>query len=254
MGRVYIVASGKGGTGKTTVCAGVSCALAALGKKVLVVDADAGLKNLDIALGMSDRAVMSFADVLAGRASLISAAAAHPSFSRLFLLTAPAGASITESELSLIPVLLSEARRVYDFVFIDCPAGIGGMIPFFSKSSDSGIVVCTPDAASLRGAERMVSELSLFGLDDLRLVINRIRPALIRRKGAFNLDDVIDSVRAPLVGIIPEDERVIISSNTGQAVLPDRHNGAAQAYSNIAKRLCGASVPLMKIKKIRIKT
>ena len=243
MGRVIVITSGKGGTGKTTLTGGIGAALSRLGKRVLCLDADVGLRNLDIALGMADAALMDFSDVMAGRCPLARAAAPHPGLDGLFLLTAPLTLPPDFAGEEGFRALLEEARQEYDWVLIDAPAGLGPGFRLAACGADRAIVTATSDSASLRDAQRTVSELGR--LAPIHLVVNRVRGRLLRRLGT-NIDDAMDAVGLPLLGLVPEDIQVVLASNSGQALCQVTEKGAAKAYSNIARRLEGEAVPLMR--------
>lgn len=244
MGTVIAVTSGKGGTGKTSVTGGVAACLARLGKQVLCIDMDIGLRNLDISLGMSDRALMDFTDVAEGRCPLSRAAVTHPDLPGLALLTAP---------MSLPPLLtrasvrgmLRTARERYDYILIDSPAGLGEGFRLAICGADRAIVVATNDASSLRDAQRVVSEL--YRIPQVHLVMNRVQPKLLR-KLRTTIDDAMDAAGLPLIGVVPEDSRVMLAANMGQPLILGGRQGAANAFLNIAKRLDGLRVPIMRIR------
>ena len=231
MGTVIVVTSGKGGTGKTSLTGGVASCLAALGRQVLCIDMDIGLRNLDISLGMTDRALMDFTDVLEGRCSLERAAVEHPP-------PHPLG------ESSMLD-LLRQARERFDYVLIDSPAGLGSGFRLASCGADRAVVVSTNDSSALRDAQRTVTELGR-SIDTIHLVMNRIQPKLMRRLRT-TIDDAMDAAGLPLLGVVPEDAQVILAANTSQPLILTSRKGAALAYLNIAKRLLGERVPLMKI-------
>ena len=246
MGTVITVTSGKGGTGKTTVTGGVASCLARLGKTVLCIDMDIGLRNLDISLGLSDRALMDFADVALGNCPLARAAVSHPDLPNLSLLTAPMRLPPHVTAGS-IRALLRTARDRYDYIFIDCPAG-AGLGPGFQLATcgaDRALVVATNDASSLRDAQRAVEEL--YRLRQVHLVMNRIQPKLLRELRT-TIDDAMDAAGLPLIGVIPEDRRVILAANMGRPLILEGRRGAANACLNIAKRIEGYRVPIMRIR------
>ena len=243
MGSAIVITSGKGGTGKTTLTGGIGAALSRLGKRVLCLDADVGLRNLDIALGMADAALMDFSDVMAGRCPLKRAAAPHPGLEGLFLLTAPLTLPPDFSGEEGFRALLDEARQAFDWVLIDAPAGLGPGFRLAASGADRAIVTATSDSASLRDAQRTVSELGR--VTPIHLVVNRVRGRLLRRLGT-NLDDAMDAVGLPLLGLVPEDLQVVLAADSGQALCQVTEKGAAKAYSNIARRLEGEDVPLMR--------
>ena len=244
MGTVITVTSGKGGTGKTTVTGGVASCLARLGKNVLCIDMDIGLRNLDISLGLSDRALMDFADVALGNCPLARAAVSHPDLPNLSLLTAPMRLPPHVTAGS-IRALLRTARDRYDYIFIDCPAGLGPGFQLATCGADRARVVATNDASSLRDAQRAVEEL--YRLCQVHLVMNRIQPKLLRELRT-TIDDAMDAAGLPLIGVIPEDRRVILAANMGRPLILEGRRGAANACLNIAKRIEGYRVPIMRIR------
>lgn len=244
MGTVITVTSGKGGTGKTTVTGGVASCLARLGKTVLCIDMDIGLRNLDISLGLSDRALMDFADVALGNCPLARAAVSHPDLPNLSLLTAPMRLPPHVTAGS-IRALLRTARDRYDYIFIDCPAGLGPGFQLATCGADRALVVATNDASSLRDAQRAVEEL--YHLRQVHLVMNRIQPKLLRELRT-TIDDAMDAAGLPLIGVIPEDRRVILAANMGRPLILEGRRGAANACLNVAKRIEGYRVPIMRIR------
>ncbi len=246
MSTAIAITSGKGGTGKTSLTGGVASCLAALGRRVLCVDMDVGLRNLDLTLGMSDRALMDFTDVLSGRTTLEKAAVPHPVIKGLYLLTAPLTMPrdlITEEGLRSF---LATAKTQYDYILMDAPAGLGGGFRMSVCGADRAIVVSTTDASALRDAQRTVGELSR-SLEHLHLVVNRIQPKLLRQLHT-TIDDAMDTAGLPLLGIVPEDPQVMLAANRGEPLILMARYGAARAYLNIARRLEGERVPLMRLR------
>ena len=235
MGTAIVVTSGKGGTGKTSITGGVAGSLARLGHSVPCIDMDIGLRNLDISLGLSDRALMDFSDVAEGRCPLVRAAVNHPDLPGLALLTAPMTLSPALTE-EAVRRMLDTARSLYDYVLIDSPAGLG---------AGRAIVVSTNDASSLRDAQRTVGELDF--LRQIHLVMNRIQPKLLRQLRT-TIDDAMDTAGLPLLGVVPEDPQVMLSANLGRPLILGGRQGAANACLNIAKRLEGRRVPIMRIR------
>ena len=244
MGTVSAITSGKGGTGKTSITGGVAASLALMGRRVLCIDMDVGLRNLDISLGLNDRAMMDFADVALGRCPLARAAVEHPDIKGLSLLTAPMTlpASLTPDK---VRALLKEARTGYDHILIDSPAGLGTGFRLATCGVDRAIVVSTNDAASLRDAQRTVAELEELRL--IHLVMNRIQTKLLR-KLRTTIDDAMDAAGLPLIGVVPEDPQVILCANLGRPLATQSRRGAALACWNIARRLEGHRVPIMRIR------
>jgi len=244
MGTVIAVTSGKGGTGKTSIVGGVAASLALMGRKVLCIDMDVGLRNLDISLGLSDRALMDFSDVALGRCSLGRAAVEHPDLPGLSLLSAPMTMppSLT---LEKVGALLDEARGLYDYILIDSPAGLGPGFQLAARNADRAIVIATNDASSLRDAQRTVEELDY--LKTVHLVMNRIQTKLLR-KLRTTIDDAMNAAGLPLIGVVPEDSQVILCANLGRPLTTRGRRGAALACWNIAQRLEGRRVPIMRIR------
>ena len=246
-GQCVAVVSGKGGTGKTSFTAGAGSALAQLGQKVLCVDCDVALRNLDLALGLTDRAIMDFTDVAQERCSLDMAAVEHPDIPGLFLLTAPTrsrGRPVSEEQMA---AMLNTARERFDYCFLDAPAGLDSGFQLATCAADRCVVVATADASSLRDAQHTVMELHRFPTGRLHLVVNRVRKKMLRSMHA-TMDDAIDRAGLPLIGVIPEDDALPLSLNKGVPLLLSGSQGAAAAYRNIAKRLQGQKVPLLRIR------
>lgn len=246
MATSIVITSGKGGTGKTSLTGGVASCLAALGHRVLCVDMDIGLRNLDLSLGLSDRAFMDFTDVLQGRCTLERAAVAHPAIGGLFLLTAPI--SLPDAPLSeeAMRALVHQAKERFDYVLMDSPAGLGEGFRLACCAADRAIVVCTSDASALRDAQRTVTLLR-ERIGRIHLVVNRVQPKLLRRLQT-TIDDAMDTAGLPLLGVVPEDPAVMLCANRGQPLILEASRGAAIAYLNIAKRLLGQRVALMRIR------
>ena len=244
MGTVIAITSGKGGTGKTSITSGVAASLALMDRQVLCVDMDIGLRNLDISLGLNDRALMDFSDVALGRCPLTRAVVEHPNLKGLSLLTAPMSlpASLTPEK---VRNLLQEARPNYDYILIDSPAGLGPGFRLATCGVDRAIVIATNDASSLRDAQRTVAELE--HLRTIHLVMNRIQTKLLR-KLRTTIDDAMDAAGLPLIGVVPEDPQVILCANLGQPLTTRGRRGAALACWNIAQRLEGKRIPIMRIR------
>ena len=244
MGTVIAITSGKGGTGKTSIAGGVASWLALSGRTVLCIDMDIGLRNLDISLGLNDRALMDFSGVALGRCPLARAAVEHPTLKGLWLLTAPMSLppSLTPEK---VRVLLDAARPMYDYILIDSPAGLGKGFRLATCGADRAVVVSTNDASSLRDAQRTVAELD--HIKQVHLVMNRIQTKLLRRLRA-TIDDAMNAAGLPLIGVVPEDPQVILCANLGQPLTTQGKKGAALACWNIAQRLEGQRVPIMRIR------
>lgn len=245
MGKIIAVVSGKGGTGKTTFTANTGIALAAMGYRTLCLDCDIMLRNLDLALGLSDQAMMDFCDVIAGRCTLEEAVVTHPNYPALQMLTAPTMYEMANISRGQLAKLMDQIREQYDYCLIDSSAGLGLGFQIATTFADSAVVITTTDASALRDAQRTVMELNHFPTGRLHLVVCRVERKMLRSLHT-TIDDAIDTAGLPLLGVVPEDSDVPYTLNRG---LPLREHNyyAARAYENIAKRLTGQKIPLMKI-------
>ena len=242
MGELIAVLSGKGGTGKTTVCAGMAEALALSGQSVLCIDCDVGLRNLDIALGLSDRESLSFVDVYQGTYSL-EQATRHPVYPKLAFLTAPINCRADEINEEAFSTLLAQARKKFDYIFLDAPAGIERGFDLAAKYAERIVLVTGADPAAIRDAERAGQLLELMGKTNVRLVVNRINQKMASAMGV-TVDDVMDQSGLPLLGLVPEDPNVVLAAAFKQPILGYTCKGAAAACQRIAKRIQGYSVPV----------
>lgn len=247
MNQVLAVVSGKGGTGKTTVCAGVAICLAEAGRRVLCIDADVGLRNLDISLGLAEEPAVCFTDVMRGTYSL-SKAAVHPMYGNLHFLTAPVTEDPEQLEQELFCQMLQRIRSEYDWCLIDAPAGVGAAFRMAVAWADQAMVVTGSDPGALRDGARTAQIMETISSVKPRLVVNRIRRSFFR-KTSFTIDDCMDSIGLPLLGIIPEDAAVPLAAAKGMTLrqIPASSKSALTACSKIADRLMGKKAPLMKL-------
>lgn len=247
MGIAIVVASGKGGTGKTSTSAGVGCALALQHHKTLCLDGDIGLRNLDIALGMTDRTAMDFTDVIRGNCSLDDAVVRHPRIPYLYFLNAPVGLEENNIAKSAMKRLLQEIKRKFDYCIIDAPAGLGIGFQLAACGADRAIVVTTTDPSALRDAQHTVMELSDYPLSSTHLVVNRVQKRMLKKLHR-SIDDAMDVAGLPLIGVVPEDKDIQLALNYEMPLMLYTRTGAAAAFNNIAHRICGEKRPLMKIR------
>lgn len=245
MGEILAFVSGKGGTGKTSVCAGIASCLAAEGFRVLCIDCDLGLRNLDIALGMTDLAAIPFTDVMRGQYS-VQHIPEHASITGLFLLTAPISPDALSFSGGEFREMAGQLREHYDYCLIDAPAGVGDVFSIVCSAADRIIVVSGSDPASLRDAASVGMLLNDRPSGAVRLVINRVSPRLLRRMN-ITLDDVMDEAGLPLLGIVPEDSSVPLSASNGTPLVLHTGKGAARACLNLSRRIRGLPVPLLRI-------
>lgn len=243
MGELLAVLSGKGGTGKTSVCAGVATALADAGKRVLCIDCDVGLRNLDISLGMSDGGALSFLDVIGGDYTL-EQAARHPDYPGLQFLTAPLNCPVEEIEVQSFCDFLRQARSQFDYIFLDAPAGVDAGFRLVSAAAERFLLVTGAGPAAVRDAARVGDLLELMGKRDVKLVVNRVDKAMLGTV-RLTIDDVMDNAGLPLIGVVLEDSHVTLAAAFGKPILRySRNCPAAKAYRNIAKRLQGYHQPI----------
>ncbi len=242
MGELIAILSGKGGTGKTSVCAGVATALAQRGEQVLCIDCDVGLRNLDISLGIDQLPVLSFVDMYQDGYSL-EFAAKHPVFPNLSFLTAPVGCSADSIDTHAFSKLLQQARKRYTYIFLDAAAGIEAGFRLAARYADRVILVTGADPASIRDANRAGQVLELMGKRNVRLVVNRINKKMVEATGS-TVDDIMDQAGLPLLGVVPEDSNVVLAAAFRQPLLGYTGKGAAAACHRIARRIQGRSVPI----------
>ena len=244
--RIILICSGKGGVGKTTLTANLGIALARLGSRTAVLDADFGLRNLDLLLGLENRIVYTAQEVLAGTCRLEQALVKHKQEPNLSLL--PAGNPrmlewLTPEDMKRIVALLAERS---DFVLIDCPAGIEDGFKNAAAAAQEAIVITTPEVSAVRDADRVIGLLNIQGVQPVQLVLNRVRPRMMANQEMLAVSDVTDILALPLLGLVVEDEQVIVSTNRGEPLtLNGTGSPAAKAYLNVARRLQGESIPLI---------
>ena len=242
MGELIAILSGKGGTGKTSVCAGLSTALAEQGKRVLCIDCDIGLRNLDISLGLAELGALSFLDVCSGGYGL-DGATQHPAYETLFFLTAPMNCPPEKVDQTAFAQMLRHSREQFDYVFLDAPAGIDEGFRLAAKFADRILLVTGPDPAAIRDAGRAGDLLELMGKDRVRLIVNRINKKIASALD-LTVDDIMDRAGLPLMGIVPEDNNIVLAAAYGRPLLKVCRRGAAAACKRIAKRIQGLNVPI----------
>jgi septum site-determining protein MinD len=244
--RVIVVTSGKGGVGKTTASANLSMALAKMGRMVVVVDADFGLRNLDLLLGLENRVVYTALDALAGNCRLEQALVKDKRQPTLALL--PAAQNRTKESINpqQMKQLVKALSTRYQYILIDCPAGIEMGFRNAIAPANEALIVTTPEIAAVRDADRVVGLLEAHGVKKIHLVVNRIRPVMVQANDMMSVADVQDILAVPLIGVVPDDEQVIVSTNRGEPlVLQNNPSLAGQAYMNIARRLQGEKIDFL---------
>src|SRR5512143_5070 len=247
--QVVTITSGKGGVGKTTAVANLAVSLALDGAKVVCIDGDIGLRNLDVILGLENRIVYDIVDIIEGRCRLKQAMIRDKKLPELYLIPAAQTRDKNAVSPSDMNRLIKDLRSDCDFVLIDSPAGIERGFKNAIAAADRVLVVTNPEVSAVRDADRVIGILEAEEKRSPALIINRLNPSLVKQHDMLSADDVLDLLGIPLIGIVPEDETVIVSSNRGTPVAQDPKSRAGQAFRNIAKRLRGEEVPFMDMDK-----
>jgi septum site-determining protein MinD len=243
MGEAVVITSGKGGVGKTTTTANLGAALANMSQRVVLVDADIGLRNLDVVLGLENRIVYDLVDVVEGFAKLKHALIKDKRFENLYLLPAAQTKDKNAVSPEQMRQLVGELKEEFDFVVIDCPAGIEQGFRNAIAGADRALVVATPEVSSVRDADRIVGLLEANELKQPQLIINRIRASMVKKGDMMDISDMLEILAIELIGVVPEDEGIVVSTNRGEPVALTPGSRAGEAYRDIAKRLCGQQVP-----------
>lgn len=242
--RVITITSGKGGVGKTTTTANLGTALAMQGKKVAVVDSDIGLRNLDAVLGLENRIVYDLVDVVEGQCRLRQALIKDKRMPELYLL--PAAQTRDKNAVNSVQMeqLCQQMRQEFDFVVIDSPAGIEQGFRNAIVGADEIIIVANPEMASVRDADRIIGLVEAAGKPEPRLILNRLRPDMVKRGDMMDVADVLEVLGVDLLGIVPEDEMIIVATNKGEPVVYEKRSRAGRAFLHAAQRIMGEEVPL----------
>ena len=248
MTRIIVVTSGKGGVGKTTTTANIGAALARAGKKVALLDADFGLRNLDLLLGLENRVVYTAIDVINGDCRMDQALVKDRRNPNLVLMPAAQSRDKTAVSVEQMGQLIEQLAPKFDYVLIDCPAGIEQGFQNAIVKANEAIIVTTPDISAVRDADRVIGLLEASQIYATQLVVNRIRPEMVNANNMMSVDDVVEILSIPLLGVVPEDSEVIVSTNNGEPmVLSPQPTHAAIALSNIGRRLEGEKVPFLDV-------
>ena len=247
MGEVFVVTSGKGGVGKTPTTANIGTGLAAQGKKVVLMDTDIGLRNLDVVMGLENRIVYDIVDVAHENCKLKQALIKDKRFENLYLLPAAQTKdknAVTEEQMRAMCQTLKEE---FDYVVIDCPAGIEQGFKNAIAGADWAIVVTNPEVSAVRDADRIIGLLEANGLADPKLIVNRVRPNMVKQGDMMDVNDMLEILAVKLLGVVPDDDSIVISTNRGEPAVLDQNSRAGQAYRNIVQRIMGQDVPLMNL-------
>ena len=246
-GKVVTISSGKGGVGKTTATANLGISLASLGKKVVVIDADIGLRNLDVIMGLENRIVYDLVDIVEGRSKLRQAMIKHKRFDDLFLIPA----AQTRDKMAVSPEdmvkLTDDLREDYDYILIDSPAGIERGFRNALEPADEVLIVTNPEVSAVRDADRIIGLIEAADKGPGKLIINRLKTELVKKGEMLSSEDVFDILGLTIIGIIPEDELVLSASNSGIPVTLNMQSKAGMAFSNVARRVIGEDVPFMNL-------
>lgn len=245
MSEVIVITSGKGGVGKTTTSANLGTGLAMLGKKVVMIDADIGLRNLDVVMGLENRIVYDLIDVIDGNCRLKQALIRDKRYENLYLLPA----AQTKDKNAVSPEQMSKLchtlKEEFEYIIIDCPAGIEQGFKNAIAGADRAIVVTTPEVSAVRDADRIIGLLEANELNNPMLILNRIRVDMVKKGDMMAMEDVTEILAVDIIGIVPDDESIVISANKGEPAVMDDNSKAGQAYRNIAQRIMGNNIPLM---------
>ncbi|MCR5156621.1 MAG: septum site-determining protein MinD [Butyrivibrio sp.] len=244
MGEVIVITSGKGGVGKTTTTANIGTGLAKLNKKVVLIDTDIGLRNLDVVMGLENRIVYNIVDVIEENCKLRQALIKDKRYDTLFLLPAAQTRDKTSVTPEQMKKLTEELKAEFDYIILDCPAGIEQGFLNAIAGADRAIVVTTPEVSAVRDADRIIGLLEAKEIKNHQLIVNRLRPDLIKRGDMMSADDVVEILAVELIGQVPDDENIVIATNNGEPLVGD-NSLAGQAYMNICRRVTGENVPFL---------
>ena len=243
--RVIVITSGKGGVGKTTTTANIGAALADKGHKVLLIDTDIGLRNLDVVMGLENRIVYDLIDVIEERCRISQALIKDKRCPNLVLLPAAQIRDKNDVNADQMKELISSLKDSFDYILIDCPAGIEQGFKNAIAAADEAIVVTTPEVSATRDADRIIGLLEAAGIKSPRIVVNRLRIDMVKEKNMLSVEDILDILAVKLLGVVPDDENVVISTNKGEPLVYKGDSLAAKAFKNIASRIEGVEVPLL---------
>ena len=243
--RVIVITSGKGGVGKTTTTANIGAALADKGHKVLLIDTDIGLRNLDVVMGLENRIVYDLIDVIEGRCRVSQALIKDKRCPNLVLLPAAQIRDKNDVNTDQMKELIFSLKESFDYILIDCPAGIEQGFKNAIAAADEAVVVTTPEVSATRDADRIIGLLEAAGIKSPRIVVNRLRIDMVKEKNMLSVEDILDILAVKLLGVVPDDENVVISTNKGEPLVYKGDSLAAKAFKNIASRIEGVEVPLL---------
>lgn len=243
MSEIIVITSGKGGVGKTTTSANVGTGLAILGKKVVLIDTDIGLRNLDVVMGLENRIVYNLVDVVEGNCRMKQALIKDKRYPNLFLLPSAQTRDKTAVSPGQMVKLVDDLREDFDYILLDCPAGIEQGFQNAIAGADRAIVVTTPEVSAIRDADRIIGLLEAADMGSIELIVNRIRADMVKRGDMMSLDDVMDILAIDIIGAVPDDEDIVISTNQGEPLV-GMGTPAGQAYMDVCRRIIGENIPI----------
>lgn len=246
MSEVIVITSGKGGVGKTTSTANIGTGLAKLGKSVVMIDTDIGLRNLDVVMGLENRIVYNLVDVVEGNCRIKQALIKDKRYPNLYLLPTAQTRDKTAVNPEQMKKLIDELRTEFDYILLDCPAGIEQGFKNAIAAADRALIVTTPEVSAIRDADRIIGLLEANDIHRINLIVNRLRMDMVKRGDMMSIEDVIDILAIDLIGAVPDDEHIVIATNQGEPLAGDS-SLAGTAYMNICRRILGEEVPLMNL-------
>ena len=246
MSEVIVITSGKGGVGKTTSTANIGTGLAKLVKGIVIIDTDIGLRNLDVVMGLENRIVYNLVDVVEGSCRMKQALIKDKRYSNLYLLPSAQTRDKTAVNPEQMKKLIDELRPEFDYILLDCPAGIEQGFKNAIAAADRALIVTTPEVSAIRDADRIIGLLEANDIHKINLIVNRLRMDMVKRGDMMSIEDVIDILAIDLIGAVPDDEHIVIATNQGEPLAGDS-SLAGTAYMNICKRILGEEVPLMNL-------
>ncbi|MBP5159558.1 MAG: septum site-determining protein MinD [Lachnospiraceae bacterium] len=246
MGEVIVITSGKGGVGKTTTTANVGTGLAKLDKKVVLIDTDIGLRNLDVVMGLENRIVYNLVDVIEGNCRIKQALIKDKRYPNLYLLPSAQTRDKSAVNPEEMKLLADQLKNEFDYILLDCPAGIEQGFQNAIAGADRALVVTTPEVSAVRDADRIIGLLEANEMKKTQLIVNRLRMDMVKRGDMMSSDDVVEILAVDLIGIVPDDENIVIATNNGEPLVGN-NTLAGQAYMNICKRITGEEVPFLNL-------
>lgn len=246
MSEIIVITSGKGGVGKTTTTANIGVGLAMRGNRVALIDTDTGLRNLDLLLGLENRIMYDLVDVTSGRVNYHKALVRHKKYETLYLLPTSQVKDKTAVNPEQLIELCNEMKKDFNFIIIDCPAGLEQGFKTAIAPADYAIVVTTPEVSAVRDADKIIGELGRADKNNVKLIINRIRQQMVENGDMMDMDDINEILSIDCIGQVPDDEMVVMATNRGEPVITMKDSFAGKAYKNIVGRICGESIPFFK--------